>query len=340
MATPARDRSRYFVIDLEDDRLLYTADAIIEAIIKRYPTVNFIRIRGNIGWNERLKGGGEWVCEKQFQWKHVWIQQSKNALNKDCLIKHLLKDLPGIDIEKNELDHEAIKDQHTQLVKIWGAFHTPAKHKSAHTDSAPPSKRLKDMTNEEKMETTIAQQSDEIMQQSAIIFQQVDAMTKLQEEIACLKETITALVGINSSTSMASEDALSNVPDVPRLMDSARSSRSTAPLDKDARAAHIKAIRKLSESTKKVIAGRQNYKCANSPGSHTIQGYNCDRWVNDNGDFNQSGYDIDHVKEVADGGGNDMKNLQALCPGCHRVKTISSSRDRTVSRKSNQEMVK
>jgi hypothetical protein len=275
------------------------------------------------------------VCEKQFQWKHVWIQQSKNGLNKDCLIKHLLKDLPGIEIEKNELHHEEIKDQHTQLVKIWGTFHTPTKHKSAHTDSAPPSKRLKDMTNEEKMETTIAQQSDEIMQQSAIILQQVDAITKLQEEIGCLKETVTALVGINSMTSVASGDTLSNVSNISD--DSAKSS--TSPLDKDARAAQIKAMRNLSESTKKVIAGRQNYKCANSPGSQIIQGYKCDRWANDNGDFNESGYDIDHIKEVADGGGNEMKNLQALCPGCHRVKTVSSSRDRAVYRKSNRERV-
>ncbi|CAN0116214.1 unnamed protein product, partial [Phaeothamnion confervicola] len=86
--------------------------------------------------------------------------------------------------------------------------------------------------------------------------------------------------------------------------------------------------RSLSESTKKLIAGRQSYRCANAPGSNVIPGYQCDRWINDIGCFNESGYDIDHIVEVADGGGNGIENLQALCPSCHRVKTKASSRER------------
>jgi 5-methylcytosine-specific restriction endonuclease McrA len=37
--------------------------------------------------------------------------------------------------------------------------------------------------------------------------------------------------------------------------------------------------------------------------------------------FDESGYDIDHIQELRHGGTNDITNLQALCPPCHRVKT-------------------
>ena len=37
--------------------------------------------------------------------------------------------------------------------------------------------------------------------------------------------------------------------------------------------------------------------------------------------FDESGYDIDHIVELRSGGSNEVDNLQALCPACHRVKT-------------------
>ena len=70
--------------------------------------------------------------------------------------------------------------------------------------------------------------------------------------------------------------------------------------------------RKVSESMKKQVAGRQRYRCA------TIPNYSCPL---KNEPFDEAGYDIDHIMELRNGGSNDISNLQALCPTCHRVKT-------------------
>lgn len=71
--------------------------------------------------------------------------------------------------------------------------------------------------------------------------------------------------------------------------------------------------RKVSDSQKKRVAGRQRYTCAAS-----VVNYKCPL----NGQpFDESGYEIDHIRELRDGGSNDITNLQALCPMCHRVKT-------------------
>jgi 5-methylcytosine-specific restriction endonuclease McrA len=70
--------------------------------------------------------------------------------------------------------------------------------------------------------------------------------------------------------------------------------------------------RKVSEALKKLVAGRQRYTCA------TIPNYTCPLRGRP---FDESGYDIDHIKELRHGGTNDASNLQALCPSCHRVKT-------------------
>jgi len=191
MATPARDRSRYFVIDFEDDKLLYTPDAIIEAILRRYPTINFIRIRGQLGWKKKCvkeskygKGGkGEqWEDANDFSWKHIWIQQNKNALNKDCLIKHLFKDLPGIVLRKNQLDSREVRDSDTYFIKVWGTFHPPALHKSVRAKPAL-TKRIGDMTDEEKID---------------ILIKQSDTIIQLQQEMAQLKETTTAPTPLSS----------------------------------------------------------------------------------------------------------------------------------------------
>jgi hypothetical protein len=85
--------------------------------------------------------------------------------------------------------------------------------------------------------------------------------------------------------------------------------------------------RTLSESTKKQIAGRQGYKCANFPGSNLerIGAYKCILWKLDNsifqGNFDITGYDIDHITEFCKSGNDSPDNLQALCKTCHMVKT-------------------
>lgn len=79
----------------------------------------------------------------------------------------------------------------------------------------------------------------------------------------------------------------------------------------------------LSEGIKKLVAGKQQYRCANRPRSGIIKNYNCPLWniKERNGSFGEEGYEIDHIKEVSRGGSNDMNNLQALCLSCHSVKT-------------------
>lgn len=74
-----------------------------------------------------------------------------------------------------------------------------------------------------------------------------------------------------------------------------------------------------TDSTKYQILVRQAFACAKIPN------YTCpilDKL------FDEAGYDIDHVLPLADGGSNDISNLQALCPSCHRVKTARENRAR------------
>jgi hypothetical protein len=44
-------------------------------------------------------------------------------------------------------------------------------------------------------------------------------------------------------------------------------------------------------------------------------------WKSNGGYFDESGFQIDHIVEVKHGGGNELVNLQMLCPSCHSVKT-------------------
>jgi 5-methylcytosine-specific restriction endonuclease McrA len=70
--------------------------------------------------------------------------------------------------------------------------------------------------------------------------------------------------------------------------------------------------RKVSAAKKKQIAGKQRFCCAG------ISGYKCPL---DKKPFDESGYEIDHILELCNGGSNEDSNLQALCLMCHRVKT-------------------
>ena len=73
----------------------------------------------------------------------------------------------------------------------------------------------------------------------------------------------------------------------------------------------------------KQIAARQKYKCANNPDDNLkyINDYDCPLYEYNDGIFDESGYEIDHILELDDGGDNKEVNLQALCKTCHGVKT-------------------
>jgi len=71
--------------------------------------------------------------------------------------------------------------------------------------------------------------------------------------------------------------------------------------------------RKVTQAKKKQIAGRQRFCC-----SANVDGYICPL---DKKPFDESGYEIDHIVELCNGGSNEDTNLQALCIMCHRVKT-------------------
>ena len=61
--------------------------------------------------------------------------------------------------------------------------------------------------------------------------------------------------------------------------------------------------RSVSETKKKFVASAQNWKCA------------------DCGDKLSAWFEIDHNTRLDRGGGNDVRNLVALCRNCHGKKT-------------------
>ncbi len=79
----------------------------------------------------------------------------------------------------------------------------------------------------------------------------------------------------------------------------------------------------MTEAQKKKIAARQDFICANKPNQVNagLENYDCPFWKYRDGRFDESGYDIDHIKELGDNGEDLPDNCQALCLCCHRVKT-------------------
>ena len=61
--------------------------------------------------------------------------------------------------------------------------------------------------------------------------------------------------------------------------------------------------RSVSETKKKYVASSQNWRCAH-----------CGKQLDHT-------FEIDHKVRLQDGGSNDVSQLEALCPGCHRLKT-------------------
>jgi len=71
-------------------------------------------------------------------------------------------------------------------------------------------------------------------------------------------------------------------------------------------------------------------QCSNHPEHFAVgcKDYICPMWIAYGGYFDESGYQIDHIIEVTHGGGNNIENLQLLCPSCHAVKTKRASRQK------------
>lgn len=62
--------------------------------------------------------------------------------------------------------------------------------------------------------------------------------------------------------------------------------------------------RNVTGLMKKKVAASQGWKCGN-----------CSSLLDET-------YEVDHRQALFNGGSNDMSNLVALCPGCHRKKTV------------------
>ena len=82
---------------------------------------------------------------------------------------------------------------------------------------------------------------------------------------------------------------------------------------------------KVSESTDDLIAGRQWFRCANSPGSnlYSLKGYLCPLWrieTDEKGRFDEAGYDIDYIGEFSLIDGDESHDLHAICKMCYGVK--------------------
>ena len=89
--------------------------------------------------------------------------------------------------------------------------------------------------------------------------------------------------------------------------------------------------RNVSDSMKRTIAAKQSFKCANH---NLITSYDCPLWDSSReGTFDEAGYEIDHIKEHCVTGDDSPQNLQALCPSCHRVKTLRFMYKRTTEKR-------
>ena len=67
----------------------------------------------------------------------------------------------------------------------------------------------------------------------------------------------------------------------------------------------------------KLLLETQQNQCANFK-DKVISSYQCPLT---DGTFDESGFDLDHIKECAVGGTHNISNLQLLCKSCHSVKT-------------------
>lgn len=83
------------------------------------------------------------------------------------------------------------------------------------------------------------------------------------------------------------------------------------------------------QALERIVAGRQNYRCANSPGANLpfIGAFLCPLWLilGLNGSFGTAKFHTDHKGRKADGGDDSPENFQALCQICHGEKTANEN---------------
>jgi 5-methylcytosine-specific restriction endonuclease McrA len=84
-----------------------------------------------------------------------------------------------------------------------------------------------------------------------------------------------------------------------------------------------KKSRYISKRDIKTVLLTQYNKCCNRPDKPAVnlRGYGCLLWKYQDGTFDESGYEMDHINEHCATSDNTLENLQALCPNCHSVKT-------------------
>lgn len=76
----------------------------------------------------------------------------------------------------------------------------------------------------------------------------------------------------------------------------------------------------IPEADKRKVRNRQKYKCAKCKRSLTSIPIH-----------------YDHKKPIANGGSNSLRNIQALCPTCHQIKSDEDSAKRAKRRRREKE---
>ena len=84
--------------------------------------------------------------------------------------------------------------------------------------------------------------------------------------------------------------------------------------------------RQLTDKETDQLLELQAFRCANRPNSDNVQTkdhkkYYCLLWKCNEGFFDESGFDKDHINEFSISKDNSLDNFQLLCVSCHRVKT-------------------
>ena len=123
MATP-RDMSRYFRTMIENS-VNVQADQIIDVIKTAYPGANFICVTCDPSTVYHTRPIG-------YDRKYIWIQQTKNALNRNYVVKILQQAFPNIVVEKINVDGGG--DAEERLAS-WGVFKKSHVHKCSPTET-------------------------------------------------------------------------------------------------------------------------------------------------------------------------------------------------------------